>query len=75
MKIDSEANPAPPEDTINTDDTLSITSVESVEDVPAQVKPAAPKIDFPAPQDFEAILQQRMFQDALDRLVARKKAK
>ena len=75
MKIDPEAYPAPPKDTTNTADTLSSTPVEPVKDLPAPVKPDAPKIDFPAPQDFDAILQQRIFQDALERLVARKKGK
>jgi hypothetical protein len=75
MKIDPEADPPPPEDKTNKPDPSSITQVEPVEDLPAPVKPYAPKIDFPAPQDFDAILQQRIFQDALDRIVARKKAK
>jgi hypothetical protein len=75
MKIDPETDPVPHKDTTNKADTLSITPVESVEDIPAPVKSDAPKIDFPAPQDFDAILQQQIFQDALDRLVARKKVK
>ncbi len=74
MKINPEADP-PPEDKTNKPDPLSITPVEPVEDLPAPVKTDAPKIDFPAPQDLDAILQQRIYQDALDRLVARKKAK
>ena len=75
MKIDPEADPAPPNDTTNTADKLSITPVEPMEDLPAPVKPDAPKIDFPPPQDFDAILPQRIYQDALDRLVTQKKAK